>query len=262
MQFLKGLEVRIRRLRNRLAPLIYAGDNLYCPVCARSFSKFRTAGRGTEKRDNAVCPLCTSRERDRLSFLFFSDATSGCFGPDTRLLHIAPEPCLLKPFRELAAGAYVCADLMRTDVDERFDVMAIPHPDATFTAVYCSHVLQDVRDDTKAMAEFYRVLAPGGWAILNVPVTTATSVDHRDAPKHVRATADDRPPEHLRSYGLDYPRRMESVGFQVRVIAPDDLASAQEQQRMGIATAASGAIYFGIKPAGDASSAPSSALGP
>ena len=150
--------------------------------------------------------------------------------------------------RRLADGKYTTADLIRTDVDEHFDLMAIPHPDAAFRAVYCSHVLQDVPDDVVAMAELYRILKPGGWAILNVPVTTETTVDHRHAPRHVRRPGDRRPDEHLRTYGTDFPKRMGSVGFEVDVILPNDLASPQEQTRYGIDGTATGRVYFGVKP--------------
>ena len=239
MQRLKGVEVRLRRLRNRAAPLLYAGSAFHCPICAGSFRKFRTAGR--ERRRNAVCPRCGARERDRLAALFLRDLP-----PTTRILHLAPEPCLAPRLRELAGGGYVSADLMRTDVHERLDILALPHADGVFGGVYCSHVLQDVRDDLAAMAEVFRVLAPGGWAILNVPVKTARTVEHRDAPLHLRGAGDPRPPEHLRTYGRDFHCRMATVGFDVRVVAPADLAAAPKQARLGIECA--GAIYFGIKP--------------
>ena len=240
MQRLKRLEVRLRRLRNRAAPLLYAGNAFHCPACERSFRKFRTAGR--ERRRNAVCPGCAARERDRLASLFLRD-----MAPTTRILHIAPEACLAERLRELAGGGYVSADLMRTDVHERLDMLALPHRDGTFGGVYCSHVLQDVRDDIRAMAEVFRVLAPGGWAILNVPVHGAKTKDHPDAPRHVRAADDPRPPEHLRTYGRDFPERMAAAGFRVRVATAADLAAEAEQRRFGIESAA-GAIHFGAKP--------------
>ncbi len=198
------------------------------------------------RRLNAVCPFCAARERDRLTFLFLSSAhgpTSG--GP---LLHIAPEACIQPRLRELAGGEYVTADLIRTDVDERFDLMAIPHADAAFHGVYCSHVLQDVPDDLRAMGELLRVLKPGGWAILNIPVTAQVTVDHRDAPLRTRRRRDQRPHEHLRTYGHDFAQRMASMGFDVRTIRPDDVATSAEQARYGIDTSAAGSVYFGVKP--------------
>ena len=246
MPVLKRLEGRVRRLRRLASPLVWAGDAVHCPICVRSFRGFRPAGKRRARRENAICAYCASRERDRLAYLFLCSADGP--RPGSPLLHVAPEACLQPRLRELAGSGYLTADLIRRDVDECFDVMAIPHADEAFHAVYCSHVLQDVPDDVQAMAEFFRILKPGGWAILNVPVTTEVSVDHRDAPLHSRSEGDPRPPEHLRRYGPDYPKRMASVGFKVCVVGPDDLADPEAQARFGIAGAASGSIYFGIKP--------------
>lgn len=242
MQFLKGVETRLRRWRNRAAPVLLAGSAMHCPVCARSFRRFRSAGRKRQRRTNAVCPFCASRERDRLAFLFLRDMAVG--GP---ILHIAPEACLAPRLRQLAEGRYVCADLLRKDVDECFDVMAIPHPKGAFHGVYCSHVLQDVGDDRLALAELFRILRPGGWAIVNVPVKAERTVDHQDAPLNPRSAADPRPAEHLRTYGADFAERMAAVGFDVRVIDAADLASADERTRLGLGVAA-GSIYCGSKP--------------
>ena len=164
-------------------------------------------------------------------------------------MHIAPEACLEPHLRKLADGCYLRADLLREDVDERFDILAIPHPDATFQGVYCSHVLQYVQDDMVALAEIFRVLKVGGWAIVNVPVNAnaACTVDHRDAPLHPHDAVDPRPAAWLRTYGADFRDQLASVGFDVRVVNADDLATASAQKRFGIDTAAAGAIYFGVK---------------
>ena len=245
MRRLKRVEEFLRRLRRRAAPLVYAGDAMRCPVCARSFRKFRAAGGGTARRRNAVCPYCASRERDRLAFLFLRRLE-----PVGRLLHIAPEACLVSCLRGLAPAGYVRADLVRDDVDERFDLLAIPHPEHTFGGVYCSHVLQDVRDDRQAMAEVLRVLKPGGWGILNVPAQAgrARTVEHRSAPGNVRAAGDPRPPEHLRTYGRDFGERMAAVGFRVRMVTAGDVAPVSEHVRLGIAGPAAGVVHFGTKP--------------
>ncbi|MDE0661514.1 MAG: methyltransferase domain-containing protein [Gammaproteobacteria bacterium] len=246
MPILKRLEAGIRRLRRRTAPLTWAGNAVHCPVCDRSFRGFRFAGNKPTRRPNAVCPYCAARERDRLTFLFLTSADGPT--PGGPLLHIAPEACIQPRLYELAGGDYVTADLVRTDVDEHFDLMAIPHADAAFRAIYCSHVLQDVADDLRAMGELFRVLQPGGWAILNVPVTAQVTVDHRDAPLRTRSRGDRRPHEHLRTYGHDFAQRMGSIGFEVRAVRADDLATREEQVRYGIDTPAAGSVHFGVKP--------------
>lgn len=46
---------------------------------------------------------------------------------------------------------------------------AIPFPDHSFNAVVCSDVIEHVRDEVPVLAEFRRVLAPGGFLILTTP---------------------------------------------------------------------------------------------
>lgn len=50
------------------------------------------------------------------------------------------------------------------------DITDIQYSDQSFDVIYCSHVLEHIHDDMKAMAEFFRVLRNGGWAILLVPI--------------------------------------------------------------------------------------------
>ena len=245
MRLFEQAEAKVRRLRRLASPLIWAGSAVHCPLCERSFRGFRPAGKRRTRRANAVCPFCGARERDRLTHLFLTSPDGPA--PGSPILHVAPEACIAPRLRELAGGGYVTADLVRADVDERIDVMAIPHADATFHGVYCSHVLQDVPDDIAAMSELHRILKPGGWAILNIPVTAPVTVDHRDAPGRVRRPGDGRPDEHLRTYGRDFPQRMATAGFDAHVIVPEDLATAQERIRFGIDTTAAGSVYLGVK---------------
>ena len=97
------------------------------------------------------------------------------------------------------------------------DISDIQYPDNTFDVVYCSHVLEHVPDDRRALREFWRVLKIGGWAILQVPITsdvtfedpTVTSPEERERlfGQH----------DHVRRYGPDYRNRLVDVGFSVTV---------------------------------------------
>ena len=48
-------------------------------------------------------------------------------------------------------------------------VTALPYPDATFDAVTSADVIYQLEHPGEALAEFHRVLRPGGVAIVNVP---------------------------------------------------------------------------------------------
>ena len=251
MQLLKSLEVRLRALRNQITPLIYRGDAVYCPVCEKSFSKFLPAGTGDRHRTGAVCPYCRSRERDRLTWLFLHPRADSLLPPASGaldFLHIAPEPRLGKWFRARCGRGYLSADLMRKDVDVKMDVTDIPYADAHFDAVYCSHVYQDVPDEPKALAETFRVLRPGGWGILNVPISVDVTREN-NTPGNVRAAWDKRPDEHVRSYGPDYTERLTAAGFTVEAHTPEDLAPDTAQRtRMSLAHPSTGFVHFVRKP--------------
>lgn len=253
MQFLKNLEVRVRRWRDRvISPMRYRGDAVHCPVCGQDFSCFLPAGTGKRARDGAVCPGCRSRERDRLTWLFLRDRQQSLLLRHMQFLHIAPEPRLSQFLRTAIGEGYITADLMRKDVMVRLDVQDMVYPNETMDALYCSHVLQDVPDDRKALAECFRVLRPGAWAILNVPIFVETTQSD-DAPGNVRATWDKRPDEHVRSYGRDYHETLEAAGFEVEVYAPDDLEpDPAQRKRLGIDGPRTGWVHFVRKPAPNA----------
>jgi SAM-dependent methyltransferase len=246
---MKSLEVRLRALRNHLMPLIYRGDAVHCPVCEHDFSKFLPAGTGKRYREQAVCPFCRSRERDRLTWLFLQQRPELFEVPDMQFLHVAPEPRLGRFFQGVVGDGYVSADLMRRDVMVRLDVMDMQYPDASFDAIYCSHVFQDVPDDRRAIAECFRVLKPGGWAILNVPIHTDVTHDN-EQPDNVRSRFDSRPDEHVRSYGRDYDQRLEQAGFEVETWSPEGLApESEERTRLGLDGPRVGFVHMVRRPA-------------
>ena len=109
------------------------------------------------------------------------------------------------------------ADISDVALDLRFDIRDIPFGDACFDVIICSHVLEHVIEDIRAMAELHRVLKPAGWAILQVPMSNVMATTFEDASvvtqsdrKRIFGQAD-----HVRIYGRDYGARLESVGFQV-----------------------------------------------
>ena len=44
----------------------------------------------------------------------------------------------------------------------KIDLTDIQYPDHSFDVIFCSHVLEHIEDDGKAMSEMYRILGPGG----------------------------------------------------------------------------------------------------
>lgn len=114
---------------------------------------------------------------------------------------------------------YISADLNSRYAMLSMDITNIIYEECFFDVILCSHVLEHVEDDRKAIGELHRVLKPGGWAILQVPVFSELEKTHEDA--EIR-TPDEREQafglkEHVRKYGLDYKDRLEDAGFMVNV---------------------------------------------
>jgi hypothetical protein len=68
------------------------------------------------------------------------------------------------------------------------------------------------------MKEVYRVLKPGGWAILQVPFMGKNLEETFEDPSVKTAFEREKiygQSDHVRIYGRDYPERLEHAGFKV-----------------------------------------------
>ena len=217
---------------NRLKKLywyLYLSARKYkcCPFCGQCSQGFLPAGVdqpvlkekqvvGAGYRLRATCPNCHSLDRDRLVYLYLLNKTRVFHEPVT-LLHIAPEWNLEKRFRELPNIRYVTADRYAHSVTVYEDVIAIPHPTNAFDAIICNHVLEHIRDDCRAMAEIYRTLQPGGWAILQVPFSLSLPNTYEDWSKTSSEAREQAfgQFDHVRIYAADYKTRLQQAGFSV-----------------------------------------------
>lgn len=228
--------IRLSLMVNRVVALFYWGNKVACPVCEHSFSKFLPYGyTKLGSRKNALCPRCLSLERHRLMYLYLKEKTD-FFSRNLKVLHIAPEQCFYKRFRALDNLDYTTGDLESPIADVHFDVQAIPFPKDTYDVVICNHVLEHVADDKQAMAEIYRILKPGGFAVLQVPQDThaektyedPTITDPDDREKHFLQK------DHVRLYGLDYAERLSSVGFRVTADTYSNNFPQETAKRFGL----------------------------
>jgi ubiquinone/menaquinone biosynthesis C-methylase UbiE len=114
---------------------------------------------------------------------------------------------------------YRSADISSPLAMDKVDIAKFKYEDNSFDVIICCHVLEHVPDDRKAMSELYRVLKPGGWAILQVPISLSLEKTYEDP---TVATPKERERafgqcDHFRIYGRDYIDRLESAGFSVDV---------------------------------------------
>jgi SAM-dependent methyltransferase len=246
----RNLDAAVRRV---LAPTFRS----YCPVCRQRIPEFlrfpeehlATARANgftddfttfeTLNLERYYCPECYANDRDRLYALFLERAIPelAAAGP-VRMVDFAPSSGLSSYIRARFAGIeYRTADLFRDDVDDVVDLQEMTcYADDSISCFICSHVLEHVPDDRRAMRELYRVLAPGGWGIAMVPISTrvdgvyedAAIVEESDRWKHFAQG------DHVRMYGArGYVERLSDAGFRVRQLGVEHF-SAETFRTCGI----------------------------
>ena len=206
--------------------------SFFCPVCGQHSPAFLPFG--IVPRPNARCPVCGSLERHRLSWIFLqrhSDLFSAC---PRKMLHLAPEPCLGQRLRQRLGDSYLSADLDPAKAMVSMDITCIAFPDASFSFIYCSHVLEHVPDDHKAMQELYRVLSPSGWALFQVPLYSGPTYEDFSIQSPAKREKAFGQWDHVRKYGMDFADRLRSAGFYTRYYLSADIASPEEIQWFGL----------------------------
>lgn len=244
-QFIREPLKRVRdEVQNYARTMPYHGKQRFCPVCRKTSNRFLEYG--VVRREDALCVWCNALERHRLLWLYVTTKTDLFDGRAKKMLHVAPEPCLESRFRKRLGANYITADLSDPRAMVKMDIVDIKYPGESFDVIYCSHVLEHVPDDRRAMREFHRVLKANGWAILLVPVYEGKTFEDPtivDPQERLKAFGQD---DHVRIYGSDYVDRLRDAGFKVQVTRIDDLVGKDDAIRMGL-TSASGEIYFCTK---------------
>ena len=224
--------------------LLYLGNKVVCPCCKGHFRRFLPFG--IVQRLNAQCPKCGSLERHRLLWLYFQHKTP-LFSARLKVLHVAPEYVLHHALAARTNLDYVSADLSSRLAQMRMDITNIPCEAWSFDVILCSHVLEHVVDDKKAMGELFRVLKPGGWAILQSPIDMNLDNTFEDfhivSPEAREKAFGQR--DHVRIYGRDYKNRLEMAGFRVKVDKYAEEVGEGVRKKYGLPE--NEAIYFCTK---------------
>lgn len=217
----------------KLRALFYYGNKFYCNCCNKSFSKFLP--KGNIPRANAECPYCGSLERNRLLLLFLQRKNM-LTGKDIQLLHFAPEYCLKRIFSALKNIDYVDADINPNLATHEVDITKVPFKDNSFDLIICSHVLGHVPDEHKGLTELFRVLKPGGVAIIMTLIDKNRAHTFEDPQLN---TASERlinygEPDLCRLHGMDFKNRIEKANFYVEIVDYSKELNKSEREKYSL----------------------------
>lgn len=209
--------------------LYYSGNKYQDPIDGKKFRTMLPYGYN-KVRENVLSPSTLSLERHRLLWLYLKNETN-LFHDECKLLHFAPEQAFYKRFKKFKNINYTTTDLVSPLADIKADICDLPFEDNTYDYILCNHVLEHIPNDKKAMQEIFRILKPGGMAILQIPIDTSrekTFEDDSITDKKERTRIFGQY-DHVRVYGKDYYRKLEEIGFKVLQVAyaKDNLSENQ-----------------------------------
>ncbi len=225
----RPLLIRLSYPFKKMAPLLYKGNKVECPVCGKSYSKFLSYGSDVAHREGVLCPGDLTLERHRLMWLYLRDFSDFFTKPNLKVLHMAPEQCFLDKFKAQKNLDYLTGDIVSPIADMHFDLHNIPLEDERFDIVFCNHVMEHVEDYMQCMKEICRVMKHGGWAIMQVPQDISRAETYEDASvtspeereKHFWQK------DHVRLFGRDYPDHLRKAGFEVEEFDPKEKLGAE-----------------------------------
>ncbi len=170
-----------------------------------------------ESKENYGCPVCGAYDRDRLMVAFLEEVHAEK-GEKLRMLHVAPSPAMERYALGREDIRYESTDLMMEGVTFQADLQDMDMvADETYDIIVCSHVLEHVENDAKAMQELYRILKPDGVCLVLVPLI----VGKHDTEEKWNCSIEENwrrfgQGDHSRLYGKeDFVGRLEEAGFYI-----------------------------------------------
>ncbi|MBT8231931.1 MAG: class I SAM-dependent methyltransferase [Bacteroidia bacterium] len=233
-----------KRLRKHFKSSESKGDLKTCSVCKQTtiikkfpyhqyFEKFYEHGFvyspfqfETLNLKHYRCSNCGASDRERLIALYFSKNDIGKQKEILSMVDFAPTKALQPFFKSLDQIDYRSADLFMENVDDKVDLTNMHnYKDNSFDLFVCSHILEHIVDDTKAMKELYRITKQNGSGLCLVPILLSIdkSVENEEYREHEHLRwkyfgQDD----HVRMYAKkDFVSRLEAAGFQVNQYGSD-----------------------------------------
>jgi SAM-dependent methyltransferase len=225
----------------RMAAVTTTGSKHECPCCGRLLGRF---ARFHGEQDQ--CPGCGSLMRHRALLLYLRDVLH-VERARLRLLQVAPNAGVMRWLKARPGVDVVSVDLCSPLASIQADITDMPFEDEAFDMVICSHVLEHVPDDRKAISELFRSLRRGGKAILQVPPSDLEETfedpsitDPRERQRLFQQY------DHVRLCGADYADRIGEAGFEVTTV--DYPATLEPRLRDWFGLRIGEPFYLAVRP--------------
>lgn len=126
----------------------------------------------TLNKEEYLCPLCMCSDRDRLIISFLKKNGLQKAAEGASVLQFAPVKAITHWIKSNCPHIkYETTDLFMDNVTYRSDIQNMSMvQDNTYDIIICSHVLEHVQNDGKAMQEMKRILKTDGKIIFLVPI--------------------------------------------------------------------------------------------
>jgi predicted SAM-dependent methyltransferase len=233
LQYLQRFWLRLQYRR-------YKGKGFTCNCCGKQYEKFAPRyapaadKQALEKHhviagygENVYCPYCMSTSRERLMIALFSTQIPVA---GKRILHLSPEPnvfTFLKKQAIVTTTDITPGFYQKIDPNVQFaDATCLPFAANSFDLVIGNHIMEHIPNDRLAMRELFRVLQPGGIAVLQVPfsLNISATLEEPYIQDPARQSALFGQKDHVRIYSLtDYMNRLKETGFQVKYLSYESL---------------------------------------
>ena len=246
----------IRKTQKRIDRLVkwlnQFGRSKQCYVCKRRFHRFTKYKGGFKNRpeylhrlemvgsdiDNFYCMYCGAHDRERHLFMYFDRLKIWPKLKGARILHFAPERHLPIKISKQSPLESIKADLHPSSEGvKKIDATHIPFGDDTFDFLIANHILEHIPDYRMALAEFFRVLKPGGMAVLQTPFSKILKNNFED----VNLATDELrrffygQEDHVRIFGgHELFESIKDAGFVLQIEKHDTLFNAKMADRYGV----------------------------
>jgi SAM-dependent methyltransferase len=200
-------------VRRKIVRASYSiGTGKKCYLCGWRGRKFAEVIYPEKPAPALICPRCSSHERHRLAYYLLHDR----LGTGHRTLHVAPEKEIERWLRGISTD-YLSVDLSNCAM-RKMSLTDLDLADNSFSLIWCSHVLEHIPDDRKAMSEIFRVLKPDGLAVIAVPIYGEKTYEDWTIASPQERRIHFKQDDHVRLYARDITTRLKNACFHTEVL--------------------------------------------